>query len=250
MNPKSTRNPGFFQTPKQFPDLGHDAPEIAAADFHLTSRHASNFHRWRDRAEMLLPPLPWDRPHWRDRGGQTGGPAARPVARLACHGAADPGPGRGRGSPPSISPIRPPACRFRNSSNSSAPRWKKSPATNPCISSPTRSEAFSPGRCSRMPRHGNPDDWSCWHRRMAAARSSTGPASHPVIHQFLGPAGRALGSEGFPSSLPPLPDGLEAAVIMGSRCSIPIVQEPARRRQRRHRFRLKRQESTACADSR
>jgi triacylglycerol lipase len=47
---------------------------------------------------------------------------------------------------------------------------------------------------------------------------------HPPLHQALGPAGRALGSDGAPRDLPTLPPGIEAAVIMGNRCSIPVFR--------------------------
>lgn len=46
--------------------------------------------------------------------------------------------------------------------------------------------------------------------------------NHPLLHQVLGPAGRSLSSDGIPSQLPDLPPGVEAAVIMGSRSSIPL----------------------------
>lgn len=46
-------------------------------------------------------------------------------------------------------------------------------------------------------------------------------AHHPIIHRLLGPAGRSLGCQGFPRSLPDLPENSEVAVIMGDRCSIP-----------------------------
>lgn len=48
---------------------------------------------------------------------------------------------------------------------------------------------------------------------------------HPIFNQFLGPAGRALGSMGVPQELPQLPTTIEAAVIMGNRCSIPIFKK-------------------------
>lgn len=48
--------------------------------------------------------------------------------------------------------------------------------------------------------------------------------NHKLIHGLLGPAGRCLGSEGIPSSLPPIPFGLEAAVIMGRRSTIPFFR--------------------------
>ena len=50
-------------------------------------------------------------------------------------------------------------------------------------------------------------------------------ARHPVIRQFLGPAGRSLGSEGLPSQLPDMPDDTELAVIMGNRCSLPVFSK-------------------------
>jgi pimeloyl-ACP methyl ester carboxylesterase len=48
--------------------------------------------------------------------------------------------------------------------------------------------------------------------------------SHPLIHRLLGPAGRALGSDGIPISLPPFPGRIEAAVIMGRRCTLPLFK--------------------------
>jgi triacylglycerol lipase len=47
---------------------------------------------------------------------------------------------------------------------------------------------------------------------------------HPLIQSMLGPAGRELGSNGFPSTLPNPPTDLEVAVIMGNRCSIPFFK--------------------------
>ena len=48
---------------------------------------------------------------------------------------------------------------------------------------------------------------------------------HPLIHLVLGPAGRSLGSDGVPCKLPDLPADIEAAVIMGRRCSIPVFKK-------------------------
>lgn len=50
-------------------------------------------------------------------------------------------------------------------------------------------------------------------------------AGHPIIHRMLGPAGRSLGSEGFPKSLPDLPENSEVAVIMGNRSSLPYFSK-------------------------
>jgi triacylglycerol lipase len=47
----------------------------------------------------------------------------------------------------------------------------------------------------------------------------------PLVQLLLGPAGRELSSTGLPSALPALPMGLEAAVIMGNRSSIPLFRK-------------------------
>jgi len=49
-------------------------------------------------------------------------------------------------------------------------------------------------------------------------------SNHKLVHGLLGPAGRCLGSDGFPSTLPPIPRGLEVAVIMGRRSTIPFFR--------------------------
>ncbi len=49
--------------------------------------------------------------------------------------------------------------------------------------------------------------------------------AHLLLSRFLGPAGRALGSDGIPCELPALPPGIEAAVIMGSRRTIPFFDK-------------------------
>lgn len=48
---------------------------------------------------------------------------------------------------------------------------------------------------------------------------------HRLIHRFLGPAGRDLGSDGVPCKLPALPTEVEAAVIMGRKPAIPFFQK-------------------------
>lgn len=49
--------------------------------------------------------------------------------------------------------------------------------------------------------------------------------NHPLFNRVLGPAGRALGSDGIPCRLPALPPQIEAAVIMGDRCAIPLFRK-------------------------
>ena len=46
----------------------------------------------------------------------------------------------------------------------------------------------------------------------------------PLLHRVLGPAGRALATDGVPAALPAFPQEVEAAVIMGNRPSIPFFQ--------------------------
>lgn len=48
---------------------------------------------------------------------------------------------------------------------------------------------------------------------------------HPLLKRCIGPAGGVLGSDGLPSQLPALPGGVEAAVIMGNRSSLPIFRK-------------------------
>ncbi len=48
---------------------------------------------------------------------------------------------------------------------------------------------------------------------------------HPLLHLALGPAGRSLGTDGAPKTLPFFPDGTEVAVMMGKRCSIPVFRK-------------------------
>jgi triacylglycerol lipase len=49
--------------------------------------------------------------------------------------------------------------------------------------------------------------------------------NHPLLNRVLGPSGRCLGSDGIPCKLPALPPEIEAAVIMGDRCSIPVFRK-------------------------
>ncbi len=49
--------------------------------------------------------------------------------------------------------------------------------------------------------------------------------NHPLLHLMLGPAGRSLASDGAPSNLRAFPTGIEAAVIMGNRCPIPVFRK-------------------------
>jgi hypothetical protein len=180
--------------------------------------------RWRERAEMLIPPLPWDAPkqrihaegervvllHGLWRGFRAMDPLARrlhqegfctlnlpdPSSRLPLHTILD--------------RIRPQIIRFAENHRvhfvthslggillramlADSPPWITG-----------RSILLAP------PNQGSEIvDWS---------------AKHPIIHALLGPAGRDLGTHGAPTRLPGLPANLESAVIMGNKGTIPFFK--------------------------
>lgn len=182
--------------------------------------------RLRDRAEMLTPPLPWDRPRWRDNRGAVvvllhglwrGLHAMEPLAReLHAEGFATlnvPYPSTRMAIPRLVGRLRSELAAI----DSLAPGRPIHFITHSLGGILLRSLlAESPsipvGRVVMLaPPNGGSEivDWS---------------QQHPLIHRLLGPAGRSLGSEGIPKSLPPLPEHVEAAVIMGSRCSLPLFR--------------------------
>lgn len=178
---------------------------------------------WLDRAEMLTPPLPWDRPHWHERGGPPvvllhglwrGWHAMEPLARTL----------REEGFstlnlpyPSTRLPISTLVTRVRREIERIAGNGPVHFITHSLGGIVVRAMLAEgvPWECGRLVMLAPPNagseivDWS---------------RHHPVIHRLLGPAGRELGSDGFPKSLPPLPAGIEAAVIMGRRGSIPFFK--------------------------
>lgn len=179
--------------------------------------------RWRDRAEMLLPPLPWDRPQWRDCGGPTvvllhglwrGWHAMEPLARaLNRQGFSTlnlPYPSTRLPIPELVRRVRAGVEPFAGD----APVHFITHSLGGILARAMLADSpqWKPGRLVMLaPPNGGSEivDWA---------------TRHPMILRLLGPAGRALGSQGVPSALPPLPDGLETAVIMGRRCSIPLFK--------------------------
>ena len=183
-----------------------------------------NFPKLRDRAEMLTPPFPWDRAQWHDQGGQTvvllhglwrGWRAMQPLARaLEQDGFST----LNIPYPSGRLPVSHLVSRIRA-------QIEKIPTDQPihfithslggiiARSILATDVPWKPGRIVMLapPNRGSEIvDWS---------------RNHPVLHQLLGPAGRALGSEGLPNALPELPAHIEAAVIMGNRCPIPIFKK-------------------------
>ncbi len=181
------------------------------------------FSSLRDGAELLIPPFPWDRPRWRDNGGPPvvllhglgrGWHAMEPTARvLATQGYST----LNLPYPSTRLPI-PDLVKFIDREVSKiAHRGPLHFVTHSLGGILLRAlmADSSPATFGRIvmlaPPHGGSEivDWS---------------RNHPVIRRFLGPAGRSLGSDEFPSRLPDLPPNAEIAVIMGRRGFIPVFK--------------------------
>ena len=183
-----------------------------------------NFPKLRDRAEMLTPPFPWDRAQWHDRGGQTvvllhglwrGWRAMQPLARaLEQEGFSTlniPYPSGRLPISHLVSRIRSQVAEIQTDQ----PIHFITHSLGGIIARSilTTDVPWKPGRIIMLaPPNGGSEivDWS---------------KKHPVLHHLLGPAGRTLGSAGLPNELPELPTNIEAAVIMGNRCPIPIFKK-------------------------
>lgn len=186
-------------------------------------RHMHSLTEWRDRAEMLTPPFPWDRPRWRDRGGPVvvllhglwrGWRAMQPLARAL----------ENEGYSTLNIPYPSSRLPIGTLANHVRTHIEKLPSDQP-VNFITHSlggilarailsdnPSWETGKVIMLaPPHGGSEivDWS---------------KHHPLLHLALGPAGRSLGTDGAPSTLPFLPQGTDAAVIMGNRCSIPIFK--------------------------
>jgi pimeloyl-ACP methyl ester carboxylesterase len=179
---------------------------------------------WLDRAEMLTPPLPWDRPRWRDRGGPVvvllhglwrGWHAMEPLARVLDQQGFStlnlPYPSVRLPVPALVPRVRREIERFAGD----RPVHLVTHSLGGIIARAMIAESLSwnMGRLVMLaPPNGGSEivDWSKRHR---------------MVHWLLGPAGRSLGKDGLPASLPPLPENLEAAVIMGRRGAIPFFRK-------------------------
>lgn len=182
------------------------------------------YAEWRDRAEMLLPPMPWDRPRWTDRGGPPvvllhglwrGWRAMEPLARAL---------GREGFStlnlpyPSTRLPIPSLVTRIRGEIVNVFPDQPVHFVTHSLGGILLRALLAEglPVQTGRIvmlaPPNGGSEivDWS---------------ARHPLIRSLLGPAGRSLGSSGIPIQLPDLPQDAEVAVIMGDHCTLPLFSK-------------------------
>jgi len=183
------------------------------------------FSRWLAMAEMLVPPMPWDRPRWRDNGGPTvvllhgllrGWRAMQPLCRVLSSGGFST---LNVPYPSNRLPIPELAARIRiEVEKITTPGQPVHFVTHSLGGILIRTlladhVPWTPGRIVMLapPNNGSEIvDWSI---------------GHPWLQFLLGPAGRSLGVGGFPSTLPRLPEGVEAAVIMGNRSGMPFFKK-------------------------
>jgi triacylglycerol lipase len=198
--------------------------EVAEAQNPLHPSAMFNFPQLRDRTEMLTPPFPWDRAQWHDRGGQTvvllhglwrGWRAMQPLARaLEQEGFSTlniPYPSGRMPISYLVSQIRSQVEKIHTDQPIHFITHSLGGIVARSILATT--VPWTPGKIVMLaPPNGGSEivDWA---------------KKHPVLYQILGPAGRSLGSQGVPRDLPELPTNIEAAVIMGNRCSIPIFKK-------------------------
>ncbi len=172
---------------------------------------------------MLIPPLPWDRPHWRDLGGQPvvllhglwrGWRAMEPMARaLRREGFSTlnlPYPSTRLPIPELVDVVRAEVGKIAGET----PVHFVTHSLGGILARALLVDAppWKPGKLIMIaPPNGGSEivDWS---------------RNHPIIRCFLGPAGRALGSDGITNDLPDLENIPEAAVIMGRHSSIPFFK--------------------------
>ncbi len=182
------------------------------------------FSHWRDRAEMLVPPLPWDQPRWRDAGGPVvvllhglwrGCHAMEPLAReLNRNGFST----LNIPYPSHRLPVEVLTRRIREAIAKVAGDEPVHFITHSLGGILLRAMVAEgvPWRTGRVVMLAPPNrgseivDWA---------------HSHPPLHRVLGPAGGALGCAGLPKQLPALPPEIPTAVIMGNRSSIPVFKK-------------------------
>ncbi len=168
---------------------------------------------------MLVPPLPWDRPRWQDHGGppvvllhglwrgyHAMEPLARALNRVGFSTLNLPYPSTRQPIPELVKHVRQEVAKIADD----RPVHFITHSLGCIIARAILADAppWKPGRLIMLAPPSSGSEIVDWSR------------NHPLLHRALGPAGRALGSDGIPPKLPKLPEGLEAAVIMGNRCLI------------------------------
>ncbi|MES2995937.1 MAG: alpha/beta fold hydrolase [Verrucomicrobiota bacterium] len=178
----------------------------------------------RNRCAMLTPPLPWDRPRWRPREGETvvllhglwrGWRAMEPMERGLA------------GEQWSTLNIPYPSTRLPIEIIA---RFVRAEVEKVAAGKRVHFVTHSLGGIIARSLLANDPQWERGRLVMLAAPNQGSEIvdwanSRPALSLPLGPSGRQLGSRGIPSELPALPDGLEAAVIMGKRSLLPFFRK-------------------------
>lgn len=173
----------------------------------------------RDRMEMLIPPLPWDRPKQPDgtgplvlllhglwRGWHAMEPMARALRQAGFSTLNLPYPSTRRSIPELIDQI----ARILEPLTKDQPIHAVTHSLGGILAHAALAE--SKWNIDRLVMLAPPSKGSEIVDHLAT--------QHPLILRCLGPAGRALGTQGLPSQLPDLPSHVAAATIMGNLDSI------------------------------
>lgn len=175
---------------------------------------------WRDRALMLTPPMPWDRPQWHDVGGPTVvllhglwrsrramQPLASTLQRQGFSTLNIPYPSARLSIPRLVEHLRTQIAKVVEDQPIHFITHSLGGIMVRALLLEEVSWKFGKIVMLAPPNQGSEIvDWS---RKVLPLRLA------------LGPAGRALGSDGAPSTLSAIPNGIDAAVVMGKRSIIP-----------------------------
>ncbi len=182
------------------------------------------FSQWRDRAQLLTPPMPWDRPRWHDCGGppvvllhglwrgwRAMDPLARALDREGFSTLNLPYPSARLPIAGLVGHLRP---QIEKIAGNQPLHFITHSLGGILVRALLADEVpWTTGKIVMLapPNRGSEIvDWS---------------KAHPLLHRLLGPTGRALGSSGVPAELPALPPEIETAVIMGNRQTIPLFKK-------------------------
>lgn len=179
---------------------------------------------WHEYLEMLVPPLPWDRPWKRGEGGECvvllhglwrGFRAMVPLARRIA----------GAGFATVATPFpstRLPIARLAERVSEQVGRF--------AAGRPVHFVTHSLGGIVLRAMLAGDVPWRTGRVVMLAPPNGGSEivdraSGNAVMGMILGPAGRGLGSDGLPAVLPGLPAPVESLVIMGDKPSLPFFQK-------------------------